>query len=219
VREQFEYVEIGDGPCGASSAADEPHIASERPIEFVLTEALICLPGFDPESPTDVEMVAPDGETTRLTAPTPAEGYDPATVYDGIPYLLYDLDLYALTGVYEITATQGSTVASGMLEVEQPPVGILRIRPPTNGSPGDEFTIDLAGLPAGSPVSLDIYTPLDDEPAFTYVTSIATAATDDLGRVQHVFATSPSDPPGVYCFIIRGSESPGCPTGEVIKLD
>jgi hypothetical protein len=133
-----------------------------------------------------------------------------------VAYLLFPLELYAPIGVYEVTATQGSTVMTATFNVSQPPVGLLRIRPPTSGSPGDEFVLQLAGLPPGAPVSVDIYT---QQNVFTYVMSITSPATDSSGRAEYLLSTSPSDPPGVYCFVIRGSENPSCSTGEVVKLD
>lgn len=215
VRQQFEAVQIGDGPCAEYDPEDAPLVATGRPTEFVLTDVLICLPGFDPASTTDIEITAPDGSVTNLVAPTPADGYEPATVYEGIPYQLWPLDLYAPTGLYGIRATQGAAVATGTFDVGQPRAGLLRVKPPTSGSPGDEFVIQLAGVAPGAPVSVDVYL---QRGLFTYLTTIESEVADQAGRAEHVLATSPSDAPGVYCLVIRGSPAAGCDTGEVVKL-
>jgi hypothetical protein len=212
---QFDYFNVGDGPCAEFSTDDGPAVATSFPTSHILTEALICLPGFDPELPTDVTITAPDGAQSIRVAPEQGAYDDPPTVYQGIPYLLFLLDLYAPTGTYEITAQQGARVQYASFEAAQPPVPWLRVRPPTNGSPGDAFTVELAGFASGTPAIVDVYT---GEGTFTYVTSLSSRPTDAVGRAELVVATTPEDPVGIYCFVVRGAESPSCETGRVVKL-
>jgi hypothetical protein len=215
VPEQFDYFNVGDGPCAEFSIDDGPAVATSFPTSHILTEALICLPGFDPELPTDVTVTAPDGAQTSRIAPEQGAYDDPPTVYQGIPYLLFLLELYAPTGTYEITAQQGAIVQYASFEAAQPPVALLRVRPPTNGSPGDSFTVELAGFASGSPAIVDVYT---GDGTFTYVTSLSSAPTDAEGRAELVVSTTPADPGGIYCFVVRGADAPSCGTGSVVKL-
>jgi hypothetical protein len=215
VAAQFDYFNVGDGPCAEFSVDDGPAVATSFPTSHILTEALICLPGFNPEIPTDVTITAPDGAQSNRIAPEEGAYDDPPTVYQGIPYLLFLLELYAPTGTYEITAQQGATVQHASFEVAQPPVALLRVRPPTSGSPGDAFTVDLAGFPSGTPAVVDVYT---GEGTFTYVTSLSSRPTDAEGRAELVVSTATADPVGIYCFVVRGAKSPSCETGRVVKL-
>lgn len=216
VQEQFEYFDIGNGPC--AEFADEPGPAAVANIGTfrVLMDAIVCLPGFDPDALTAVTIVAADGAVTELSAPQPPdEEGGPATVYEGVPYLLMELELYASTGEYQVTARQGSAVATTSFTVEQPSIPLNRVRQPTTGSRGDSFTVQFAGLPAGERATVDVYA-LDA--AYTYVATISTAAADQQGRVELVLSTSSADPPGRYCFVVRTPEKPRCPYGSEIEL-
>ena len=212
---QFEYFNVGDGPCAEFSIDDGPAVATSFPTSHILTEALICLPGFNPELPTDVTITASDGTQSSRIAPEQGAYDDPPTVYQGIPYLLFLLELYAPTGAYEITAQQGATVKYASFEAAQPPVALLRVRPQTNGSPGDAFTVELAGFEPGRPAVVDVYI---GEGTFTYVTSLSSRPTDAEGRAELFVSTTPADPVGIYCFVVRDAGSPSCGTGSVVKL-
>ena len=109
-RAQFDYFNVGDGPCAEFSIDHGPAVATSFPTSFILTEALICLPGFSPDLSTDVTITAPDGGQSTRIAPELGAYHDPPTVYQGVPYLLFQLELFAPTGTYEITAQQGETV-------------------------------------------------------------------------------------------------------------
>jgi len=170
------------------------------------------MPGFDTGSPATVDAIAPNGERLSLDAPTPLD-HPPE-----ILFTTFDIPLFAQTGSYEIVAQQGELVASGSLVVGQPGLPILKVRPPTNGAPGDQFVIDIAGLESGDAPFIDVYTPDESGTRFHYLTSLEATASDELGRVAVEVRTAPTDPPGVYCMVIRPSESPGCGPGRIIKL-
>lgn len=217
VSAQFDYFEIGNGQCAEFADDPGPSAVAEFSSYTVLRDAVICLPGFDPESPTAVSVVAADGTVTDLTAPQPADDEGgPATVYEGVPYLHVELELYASIGEYQVTAEQGQAVATTSFAVEQPTDPLLRVRGPATGSRGASFTIQVAGLPAGEPAILDVY--LLDGELYTYRTWITTAAADQLGRVEHVLSTTSADAPGRYCFAIRGSDPQNCLARGQIEL-
>jgi hypothetical protein len=212
---QFEYFDVGDGPCAEFTIDDGPSVVTSFPTTYILSDALICFPGFDPAVPTDVTITDPDGSESSRVAPEQGSYDDPPTVYQGIPYLLFHLELYAPTGTYRVTAEQGATTQSALFEVQQPPVASLEVRPPTSGPPGTAFTIELAGFSPGTSAVVDVYS---GEGTFAYVTTRPCQPTDTEGRAVLVLSTSPADPSGIYCFVVRASGSPSCGTGSVVKL-
>jgi hypothetical protein len=209
VERQFEFFNIGNGPCAEFDANDAPFVTASPGSSVVLGSFLICLPGFDPALPMSVTLTSPAGGTTEF------ESFE---VYQEVPYVIYTVPLYSDTGVFNITARQGDVMSDASVTIEQPQAPRLLLPGRTSGQRGDSFTIHFAGFQPGEGPRFNVYVGSGTDGTFEYVTTIAAPAADALGRSEYVLTTSEADAPGVYCFIEHQSEFLACPSGRVVKI-
>jgi hypothetical protein len=200
VPEQFEYFEIGDGPCGGLPAdSGATIVANGSDTALVLEVVVLCLPGFDKFSPVDVTVLRPDGQVVQQPYDPARLGVDPAFLDEAYVDFLIDVD--APTGDYEVTAQQGTTVAQGLFSVIEPSTPLLRV---VSSGAADHFTVWMAGLAPGRPASIDLYR--GTEPGtdtYTYAGTVEVPSSDARGRAVYAFAGSIDDTGG-YCLVARG---------------
>jgi hypothetical protein len=159
-RRFFNFPTIGDG-CGAATGrgpqiryfaedlADGPP-DSDASVSVGNTSFAVCLYGFAADERVTVHFTWPDGTTT--------EGSD--RVGDAGPGTLATVDFDPLPGMplgrYELTARQGSTVATGSVTVERPRHPWLGLAAGGHRI-GDRLRLVLAGFRADRTVRVAIY--------------------------------------------------------------
>ncbi|HEX6222043.1 MAG TPA: hypothetical protein VF115_13215, partial [Acidimicrobiia bacterium] len=209
IERQFEFFNIGNGPCAEFNANDDPFVAASPGSSVVLGSFLICLPGFDPTSPLHVTLTSPTGETTEFAS---------FETYQDVPYVYHTVPLYSDTGVFDIVATQGDVVSEASVTIEQPQMPLLLLPGRTSGQRGDSFTLHFAGHQPRERPRFNVYFGGATDGTFEYLTTVEAPQADALGRSEFVLTTSETDAPGVYCFIEYRSEFLGCPSGRVVKI-
>lgn len=209
VAEQFEWFNVGNGVCTEFFDADAPLVATSPFTEApILTSLNVCLVGYDPDQPSIVQITDPTGNEQMFEVPTETQS-GVVTVYDGIPYLGFDVELYTQTGRYLVTAEQGPLSSSTSFDIIQPRRPVLHVQP-ASGAPGDVFTLQLAGLPPTTGAQIDLYFATDSA-NFVYTASFEGPPSDDVGRVEIPLSTALDDQQGTYCLVLRtNSRNPSC---------
>jgi hypothetical protein len=202
VARQFDFFNVGDPPCLAFTKVTQPSIRMDLEQVPVLTEAYMCLPGFDRAAIVDLLVTAPDGAVFDLQFPDPAVTGDP--FMGEVPFATLRVPLGAATGQYDVTARQGDVVATGSFLVAEPTGAILRVAEPSNGPPGAAIVVQVAGLQPAERATIDVYRAGD---GWMYTTTIHAPPADGRGHAEQTLTTSSGDPVGDYCFVLRGGTS------------
>ena len=198
VKEQLDFFAFYQGPEASCSELDgsRPAVVVSAPNAQVASSFAICLPGFVPNEPVNVEVRSPDGKVSRLTA-------SEYTFPEEIAYTTWTTVPGDELGTYGITAAQGRRRGKGSFDLGLATSPRSVAIEPSTGPPGTTFRFGFAGFAEDSVVDVYLYQ-AEGKGSYTYRTVIPTAV-DDIGQAVLSIPTGADDPPGQYCLIRRGA--------------
>lgn len=145
---------------------------------------------FAPQPGLDLQVTTPDGVTrTRQVETATGVGSITWPILPGDP-----------VGVYQVTATQGSTQGTSLFRVVPAQVGIPRLLvTPDRVAPGQNVVLGVAGFPPRSSVAARLYRWIDG--SYWHVAELPTMQTDSRGAARMSLATDPGDVAADYWIV------------------
>lgn len=180
--------------CVASPDGEpQPRVDAGYNSVEIATESPICFLGFAPNQDIEAQVTLPDGNVRRNQIPADDSGIGEWS-WTSLPG--------DSIGVYEVTATQGTCVATDTFTVSEP-TGLRILVLPQSGPPGTTFQIALAGFQPGQRVSLRLYR--EEDLQYRYTTTLTQVEMDERGQTIYALNTLPDDPEGNYLVVTEPS--------------
>ena len=202
---------IGAGPGPCYERRDRPKAVVPNHVVLggqgttgSVVHAVLCFEGFAADTPVDVRVDFPDGRTKNITVPNLTPKFADPEDSSRLHWYVQPGDPL---GDYQVSATQRGERIKGSFRIQPVSGRYIYVLPPNliplaEGPPGTTVSVILLGFEPSAPVDFYVYRQLDPGGTFGFVSS-SQARVDGAGQGRANLSTSPNDPPGTYCVILR----------------